>query len=52
MRKPVLAMFVVAAVAVGLLVVLLIGIFRVDEDGGSQGDAGERVPISAPTAAV
>ena len=51
MRKPVLAMFVVAAVAVGLLVLLLIGIFRVDEDGGSQGDASARVQVSAPTAA-
>ena len=51
MRKPVLAMFVVAAVGVGLLVLLLIGVFRVDEDGGSQDDAGARVmQISTPPA--
>ena len=50
MRKPVLAMFVVAAVAIGLLVLLLIGVFRVDEDGGSGDDAGARTPQLTPTA--
>lgn len=33
MKKNVLAMFVIAAVAVGLLVVLLLGLGLVDEDG-------------------
>ena len=33
MRKPLLAAFVIAAMAIGLLIVLLIGVFRVDEDG-------------------
>jgi hypothetical protein len=33
MKKPVLAMFVVAAIALGLLVVLLVGLNQVDEDG-------------------
>lgn len=51
MRKPVLAMFVVAAVAVGLLVLLLIGVFRVDEDGGSQDDAGPRTEQRSLTTA-
>jgi hypothetical protein len=32
-KKPVLAMFVVAAIAIGLLVVLVIGLNRVNEDG-------------------
>jgi hypothetical protein len=53
MRKPVLAMFVVAAVAVGLLVLLLIGAFRGDEDGRSRDDAGARTPqVPALTANV
>jgi hypothetical protein len=33
MKKPLLAAFVVAAMAIGLLIILLIGVFRVDEDG-------------------
>ena len=37
MKKPLLAAFVIAAVAIGLLIVLLIGVFRVDEDG-REGD--------------
>ena len=37
MKKPMLAMFVVAAVAIGLLVVLVIGLMNVDEDGREQG---------------
>ena len=43
MSKFVLVLFVVAAIAVGLLVILLIGIFRVDEDGRSQDGAGQSV---------
>jgi hypothetical protein len=43
MSKFVLALFVVAAIAVGLLVILVIGIFRVDEDGGGQDGAGRSV---------
>ena len=43
MSKFVLAMFVVAAIAVGLLVILVIGVFRVDEDGGGQDGAGQGV---------
>ena len=30
MKKPLIAAFVIAAVAIGLLIVLLIGVFRVD----------------------
>jgi len=37
MKKPLLAAFVIAAVAIGLLIVLLIGVFSVDEDG-REGD--------------
>ena len=33
MKKPLLAMFVIGAIAIGLLIVLAIGIFNVDEDG-------------------
>ena len=33
-----LALFVVGAVALGLLTVLVIGLFRVDEDGRSRDD--------------
>jgi len=40
MKKPLLAMFVVAAIAIGLLIVLVIGITNVDEDGREQGDSG------------
>ena len=39
MKKPLLAAFVIAAVAIGLLIVLLIGVFRVDEDGGGSDGA-------------
>jgi hypothetical protein len=41
MKKPVLAMFVIAAIAIGLLVVLVIGIMNVDEDGREQDGAGK-----------
>jgi hypothetical protein len=40
MKKPVLAMFVVAAIAIGLLIMLVVGILNVDEDGREQGGAG------------
>jgi hypothetical protein len=36
-KKPLLALFVLAAVVLGLLAVLLVGLLTVDEDGGSQG---------------
>ena len=36
-KKPLLTMFVIAAMVLGLLAVLLVGILTVDEDGGSQG---------------
>ena len=39
MRKPLLALFVLVAVVVGLLALLLIGVFRVDDDGWSRDDA-------------
>jgi hypothetical protein len=39
MKKPVLAMFVVAAIAIGLLAILLVGLLRVDEDGRSRDGA-------------
>jgi hypothetical protein len=39
MKKPLIAALVVAAVAIGLLIVLLIGVFRVDEDGGGSDGA-------------
>jgi hypothetical protein len=42
MKKPVLAMFVVAAIAIGLLVVLLFGLDRVDEDGRERDGLGCR----------
>ena len=42
MKKPLLAAFVIAAMAIGLLIVLLVGVFRVDEDG-REGD-GARQP--------
>lgn len=35
-KKFVLALFVVMAIAVGFPVILLIGLFRVDEDGRSR----------------
>jgi hypothetical protein len=47
MKKPVLAMFVVAAVVIGLLVVLLVGVFRVDEDGRSRDGAGQPGVVGA-----
>jgi hypothetical protein len=37
MRKPLLAMFVVAAVAIGLLILLAVGLMNVEEDGREQG---------------
>ena len=40
MKKPLLAMFVVAAIAIGLLIVLAIGLMNVDEDGREQGGSG------------
>ena len=40
MKKSLLAMFVVAAIAIGLLIVLAIGIMNVDEDGREQGGGG------------
>ena len=43
MSKFVLALFVVAAIAVGLLVILVIGVFRVDEDGRGQNGVGQSV---------
>jgi hypothetical protein len=42
MKKPLIATFVIAVMAIGLLIVLLIGVFRVDEDGG--GSDGARRP--------
>ena len=45
MKKPLLAAFVVAAMAIGLLIILLIGVFRVDEDGRETD--GERRPAVA-----
>ena len=44
MKKPLIAVFVIAAVAIGLLIVLLIGVFRVDEDGGGSDGALETSP--------
>jgi hypothetical protein len=38
-KKPVLAMFVIGAIAIGLLVLLLVGALSIDEDGGSQDGA-------------
>ena len=38
-KKFALALFVVLAIAVGLLAILLIGLFRVDEDGRSRDGA-------------
>ena len=43
MSKFVLALFVVAAIAIGLLVILVIGVFRVDEDGRGQNGVGQSV---------
>jgi hypothetical protein len=40
MKKPLLAMFVVAAIAIGLLIVLAIGLLNVDEDGREQNGGG------------
>ena len=40
-KKLVLALFVVAAIAAGLVTILLIGVFRVEEDGRSR-DGGSR----------
>jgi hypothetical protein len=37
-KKLVLALFVIGAIAVGLFAVLVIGLFRVDEDGRSRDD--------------
>jgi hypothetical protein len=36
-KKSLLAMFVIAAMVMGLLAVLLVGLLTVKEDGGSQG---------------
>ena len=44
MKKPLIAALVIAAVAIGLLIVLLIGVFRVDEDGGGSDGALQRSP--------
>ena len=44
MKKPVIAAFVIAAIAIGLLIVLLIGVFRVDEDGGGGDGAHQPSP--------
>jgi hypothetical protein len=49
-KKLVLAMFVIVAIGVGLLVILLIGLFRVDEDGRSRD--GARSPSQSPTAVL
>jgi hypothetical protein len=49
-KKFVLALFVVGAIAVGLLVVLAIGLFRVDEDGGSRGAPPIGDAVAAPWA--
>jgi hypothetical protein len=38
-KRFVLALFVVGAVAVGLVVILVLGIFTVEEDGRSRDDA-------------
>jgi hypothetical protein len=39
-RKVLLAMFVVGAIAFGLLVVLVVGLVNVEEDGRSRDGAG------------
>ena len=44
MKKPLIAALVVAAVAIGLLIILLIGVFRADEDGGGSDGALETSP--------
>ena len=49
MKKPLMAMFVVGAIAIGLLIVLAIGIFTVDEDGREQNGAGPRDASTSPT---
>jgi hypothetical protein len=46
-NKFVLALFVVAAIAVGLVIMLTLGLFRVEEDGRS-GDGAP--PLSGPVA--
>jgi len=38
-KKFVLALFVVLAIVIGLVVILLIGLFRVEEDGRSRDGA-------------
>jgi hypothetical protein len=43
-KKFVLALFVILAIAVGLVVILLIGLVRVDEDGRSR-DGARPVPM-------
>jgi hypothetical protein len=53
-KKLVLALFVIGAIAVGLFAVLVIGLFRVDEDGRSRDD-GAPLPtplLRTPTGAV
>jgi hypothetical protein len=45
MKKPLLAMFVVAAIAIGLLIVLVVGLMNVDEDGREQGGTGLPAPM-------
>jgi hypothetical protein len=42
MKKSVLAMFVIGAIAIGLLVLLLIGALSVDEDGRRTGSGEPR----------
>jgi hypothetical protein len=46
-KKFMLALFVVTAIAVGLLVILLIGLSRVDEDGRSRDGARSPSPSHA-----
>jgi hypothetical protein len=50
MKKPVLAMFVVAAIAIGLLIMLLVGVLTVNEDGRTRDDAGRPAATDAATA--
>jgi hypothetical protein len=44
----VVALLVIGMIAVGLLVILAIGLFRVDEDGGSRGAPRFGAEVSAP----
>ncbi len=45
MDRRLIVLLVVGAVAVGLLILLLIGVFRVNEDGGSS-----NAPLPSPAA--